>query len=81
MYKRLIRMYRRAELDCSRVVTFNLDEYIGLAPSHPQSYHYFMHRHFFDHVNVRSRSIHIPDGSVRNNYESYCKQYERAIRH
>ncbi|MEX0675921.1 MAG: glucosamine-6-phosphate deaminase, partial [Pirellulales bacterium] len=52
MYTELIRMHREEGLDFSRVVTFNLDEYVGLSATHPQSYRYFMQQNFFDHINV-----------------------------
>jgi len=80
MYRELIRMHREEALDFSQVVTFNLDEYIGLAPGHPQSYHSYMARHFFDQVNVNPQNIHIPDGTLRENYEAYCEWYEESIR-
>ena len=62
MYARLVEMYRAGEVDFQKVTTFNLDEYVGLSPGHPQSYHYFMHHHLFNHINVPSERIHIPSG-------------------
>src|SRR5438477_12689447 len=52
MYEELIRKHRDEGLDLSRVRTFNLDEYIGLAPDHPQSYRTYIRERFFDHVNI-----------------------------
>jgi glucosamine-6-phosphate deaminase len=78
MYNELIRMHREEGLDFSRVVTFNLDEYVGLAGSHPQSYRYFMQHHFFDHVNIDPRDTHVPDGRALD-FEAYCEQYEKMI--
>jgi len=80
MYKDLVRMRREEGLDFSRVLTFNLDEYVGLPAGHPQSLRSFMFRTFFDHVNVAAANIHIPDGSVRRNFGEYCAQYEEEIR-
>ena len=80
MYRELVRLYRDQKLDFSRVVTFNLDEYLGLASSHPHSFHYFMQQNFFAHVNVAPGSIHIPDGGIAGGYEQYCASYEDAIR-
>ncbi|HEB31133.1 MAG TPA: glucosamine-6-phosphate deaminase, partial [Spirochaetes bacterium] len=57
-YKELIRMHRDEGLDFSKVTTFNLDEYIGLAPTHPQSYHYFMNENLFKLINIDERYIH-----------------------
>ena len=78
LYKELIRMHREEGLDFSQVTTFNLDEYVGLANDHPQSYHYFMHENLFSHINVPKQNIHIPSGTA-NNYPSFCEWYERRI--
>ena len=51
-YKDLVQRYQAGELDFSAVRSVNLDEYVGLAPDHDQSYAYFMHHHLFDHVNI-----------------------------
>lgn len=80
MYRELVRLHRQEKLDFSQVVTFNLDEYLGLAPSHPQSFHHFMQQNFFAHVNVMTGNIHIPDGSIRGDYQRYCTWYEESIR-
>ena len=64
VYRELARMYREEGLDFSRVITFNLDEYFGLASDALQSYHRWMQEHFFRHVNVPQGNIHIPDGTV-----------------
>jgi glucosamine-6-phosphate deaminase len=80
VYRELVRLHKEQELDFSRVVTFNLDEYLGLAAEHPQSFHRFMRDNFFAHVNVKPLNIHIPDGTIGGDYEEYCAAYERAIR-
>lgn len=78
MYKYLIEMYKKGEIDFSNVVTFNLDEYVGLSPDHPQSYHYFMYENFFNHVNIKKENIHIPNG-VAEDLEEECERYEKEI--
>ena len=78
MYRELIRLHREEGLDLSRVTTFNLDEYLGLAPSHPRSFHRFMREFFFDHVNVPASNIHVPDGTAAD-LDAYCAEYERRI--
>ncbi len=78
MYSELIDMYKRGEVDFSQVVTFNLDEYYGLTPDHPQSYHYYMYNNFFDHVNIKEENINILDGMTQN-IEKECEEYERKI--
>ncbi len=80
LYQHLVRLHQAGSLDFSKVVTFNLDEYLGLSASHPQSFRHFMHEHFFGHVNVPPHSIHIPDGSIRGDYDQYCASYEQSIR-
>jgi glucosamine-6-phosphate deaminase len=79
MYRELVRLHRDEKLDFSRVVTFNLDEYLGLPSNHPQSFHHFMQQTFFAHVNVTPGNIHIPDGAIKGNYEQYCASYEETI--
>lgn len=79
MYGELIRRHREANLDFSQVVTFNLDEYVGLGPDHPQSYRYFMQQSLFDDINVKRENTHVPDG-LATNFEDYCEKYERQIR-
>ncbi len=79
LYRELVRMHKEEGLNFSRVTTFNLDEYVGLAPTHPSSYNYFMWRNFFDHVNIPEYRIHIPDGFAPD-IPAFCKQYEGAIK-
>ena len=80
LYQHLVRLHQAGLLDFSQVMTFNLDEYLGLPGSHPQSFRHFMHENFFRHINVPASNIHIPDGSIRDDYEAYCASYEQAIR-
>ena len=80
MYRELVRMHREDHLDFSRVVTFNLDEYIGLPAGHPQSFRAAMYKSLFDHVNITASQIHIPDGSPRENFTKECDRYEEEIR-
>jgi glucosamine-6-phosphate deaminase len=79
MYRELARMHREEHLDFSRVVTFNLDEYLGLAADHPQSAHRFMQSSFFGHVNIAPENIHIPDGTAPGDLDEYCARYEGTI--
>jgi glucosamine-6-phosphate deaminase len=80
MYQELVRMHREESLDFSRVLTFNLDEYLGLSADHPQSFAYFMRQNFFSHVNIPPANIHIPNGSMKENFSKYCAAYEQSIR-
>jgi len=79
LYQELVRLHKRGELDFSHVTTFNLDEYVGLPITHPQSYHQFMHENFFRHINIPPQNIHIPSGTT-NNYPAFCAWYEQRIR-
>ncbi|MFV0445103.1 MAG: glucosamine-6-phosphate deaminase, partial [Planctomycetaceae bacterium] len=80
IYRELIRMHREEGLDFRHVVTFNLDEYVPMAPDGLQSYHRWMHENFFHHVNIPAEQIHIPQGDLpRREIESHCRQYEQAI--
>lgn len=79
MYEELIRMHQEENLDFSEVVTFNVDEYVGISPEHPFSYNYFMYKKFFNHVNIKPHHINIPDGRVRD-IPKYCSEYERRIK-
>jgi len=79
LYKELIRMHREEGLDFSRVRTFNLDEYLGLAPAHPASYHLFMVENFFHGVNIPRDNIRLPDG-LATDVPAHCAAYEQAIR-
>lgn len=78
LYKELIRLHQEEGLDFSQVTTFNLDEYIGLAPDHPQSYHRFMFENLFNHINMAPERIHIPDGMTAD-VPAFCAAYEQAI--
>jgi glucosamine-6-phosphate deaminase len=80
VYRELVRLHKAGSLDFSRVVTFNLDEYLGLPAAHPQSFHHFMEENLFAHVNINPHNIHIPDGTIRGDYDHHCKSYEDAIR-
>jgi glucosamine-6-phosphate deaminase len=79
LYAELIRMHREDGLDFSRVSTFNLDEYVGLDPTHPQSYRYFMQENLFQHINIDPRNTHVPDGRALD-FEAHCEHYEKLIR-
>jgi glucosamine-6-phosphate deaminase len=79
MYRELIRLHVEEGLDFSGVTTFNLDEYLGLDPAHPASYHHFMRENLFRHINVRPERVHLPDGTTQD-VPSCCAAYEASIR-
>lgn len=78
MYKELIRLYGEKEIDFSGITTFNLDEYYGLSSENDKSYHYYMQRNLFDHVNISSDNINIPDG-VAKDIKKSCMEYDKKI--
>lgn len=77
-YRELVALYKAGKVSFKDVVTFNMDEYVGLPQDHPESYHHFMYTHFFDHVDVIKENIHIPDGNAAD-LDEECRQYEEAI--
>ncbi len=78
MYQQLIDWYRKGDLDFSQVRTVNLDEYLGLAPTHDQSYRYFMQTNLFDHVNVKPENTNVPNG-LAPDPEAECARYNQVI--
>jgi len=79
LYERLVQAYKDGRADFSRVVTFNLDEYVGLSPDHQQSYRYFMNEKLFDHINIKKENTHVPDGQAPHLLQE-CERYEEMIR-
>jgi glucosamine-6-phosphate deaminase len=78
LYNALIASYQRGEVDFSEVVTFNLDEYLGLESTHPQSYRQFMQQNLFRHVNIHPENVHFLSG-LPDDIEEHCADYERQI--
>ena len=78
-YKELINLYKEGVLSFENVITFNMDEYVGLAPEHEQSYHYFMHENFFKHIDIKEENINILNG-LAENLEEECQRYEDKIK-
>lgn len=77
-YQELVRLHRESGLDFSRTVTFNLDEYFDCPISDTNSYHYFMHDHLFNHINIKKESVHLPDGMAKD-AQAECERYEKMI--
>lgn len=78
-YKNLIKFYQEGLLNFDKVVTFNLDEYVGLPAAHPESYHSFMATNFFEHIKISKEQINILDGNAKN-LETECQNYEQKIK-
>ena len=73
-YKELINLYNEGIISFENVITFNMDEYVGLSPDNEQSYHYFMHEHFFKFINIKPENINIPNG-MATDLEAECQRY------
>jgi glucosamine-6-phosphate deaminase len=81
VYEELVRMHKEEGLSFSNVITFNLDEYYPMTKENNNSYHYFMHQHLFDHIDIKSENINIPDGTVASSaLTQYCLNYEKRIK-
>ncbi len=78
-YHYLAKDYQEQKTSYQHVTTFNLDEYIGLDPSDPNSYHYYMDKHFFSKVNIPSDQTFIPNG-LAENFEKECQAYDEEIK-
>lgn len=71
LYKELVKKYKKNKINFSKVSTFNLDEYSNLSENDKKSFHYFMNKYFFNHVNINKKNIHFPDSNF--------KKYEKMI--
>ncbi len=79
LYAQLVKDCQEGKISFKDVSTYNLDEYRGLENDHPQSYHYFMEQHLFNHVNIDLAATHVPDGS-NPDAAAACADYEAAIK-
>ena len=77
-YNELIRLVKAGELSFKNVISFNMDEYVGLPVDHPESYHSFMHKYLFDQIDEPAANIHILDGNAKD-LDAECAAYEAAI--
>ena len=79
VYNYLIKFYKMNEISFNNVITFNMDEYIGLEPDHPQSYNYFMWDTFFNHIDIKKENVNILQGK-HENMNQQCQDYENKIK-
>jgi glucosamine-6-phosphate deaminase len=78
IYKELIRLHQAGKVSFANVVTFNMDEYVGLDEDHPQSYHRFMWDNFFNFIDIDKKNIHILNGMAKD-LDAECRSYEERI--
>jgi glucosamine-6-phosphate deaminase len=77
-YKKLIEFHKEGKISFKNVITFNMDEYVGLSKDHTQSYHYFMWENFFKHIDIPEENVNILDG-LSEDLEKECDNYEKKI--
>ena len=78
MYRALVKAYQEGKVSFKNVVTFNMDEYVGLPVEHPESYHSFMFTNLFNHIDCPKENIHILNGNAKDLAEE-CANYEKEI--
>lgn len=78
VYAELVRLYRAGQISFAHVVSFNMDEYVGLPSGHAQTYRTFMHQHLFDQVDMAAGNINFLDGNAQDP-EQECARYEQAM--
>ncbi len=78
VYAELVALYKAGKVSFANVVSFNMDEYIGLGADHPQSYHRFMWDNLFSKIDIKKENVHIPDGMARDP-AAECEAYEHKI--
>ena len=77
-YKHLVKLYKAGKVSFKNVVTFNMDEYVGLPEEHPESYHFFMWDNLFSHVDIPKKNVNILNGMAKN-LDKECERYEKKI--
>jgi glucosamine-6-phosphate deaminase len=78
VYRELIKRHKAGKVSFKNVITFNMDEYVGLDENHTESYHYFMYDNLFNHIDIPKENINILNGNVKN-LEKECADYEKKI--
>lgn len=78
LYSELVKRSKTGEVDFKKVRSVNLDEYVGLGPTHPQSYRFFMQRYLFDHIDIDQANIILPEGSAED-ASAICRDYDARI--
>jgi glucosamine-6-phosphate deaminase len=79
VYKEFIKRHKAGKISFKNVVTFNMDEYVGLDENHTESYHYFMYDNLFNHIDIPKENINILNGNAKN-LEKECADYEKKIK-
>ena len=77
-YRKLIEMCKAGQVSFANVITFNMDEYVGIPKDHPESYHSFMWNNFFSHIDIKPENVNILNGNAPD-LEKECADYEARI--
>lgn len=77
-YKELVKAHKEGKISFKNVITFNMDEYVGISEDHPESYHSFMWTNFFSHIDIKKENINILDGNAKD-LVFECESYEDKI--
>lgn len=78
-YRELVKLYQEGKVSFKNVITFNMDEYVGLSEDHPESYHYFMWSNLFSHIDIPRENVNILNGNAAD-LEKECADYEAKIK-
>ncbi len=78
-YKELVALHKAGKVSFKNVITFNMDEYVGISEDHPESYHYFMWHHLFSHIDIPKENVNILNGNAED-LEAECRSYEERIK-
>ena len=78
VYQEFVKRYKKGEISFKNVITFNMDEYVGLPEDHTESYHFFMHDNLFNHIDIPKENINILNGNAKD-LEKECSDYEKKI--
>jgi len=78
-YKEMIKLHKEGKISFKNVITFNMDEYVKIPEDHPESYHSFMAKNFFDHIDIPKNQINILNGNAKD-LEKECADYEKRIK-
>jgi glucosamine-6-phosphate deaminase len=78
-YKEMVKLHKEGKISFKNVITFNMDEYVKIPEDHPESYHSFMAKNFFDHIDIPKNQINILNGNAKD-LEKECADYEKRIK-
>ena len=78
-YHELVELHKQGKISFKNVITFNMDEYVNIPETHPESYHYFMDKYLFSYIDIPRENINILDGNAKD-LDKECQEYEKKIK-